>query len=340
HTLAQLGYTSLSQVIGRSDLLKTRDDIQFPKSTSLDLHSLVAHPIPCIEYTHDPTVSSQADLEQLNSYKSIDDNLLERAELQHAITHHGEFAFDGLISNTDRTIGARISGEIAKIHGDNNFAGNIRLNFNGSAGQSFGAFNIQNLHLTLTGESNDYVGKSMSGGEIVVKPFADTKYNTWENVIIGNTCLYGATGGALYVAGQAGERFAIRNSGALAVVEGAGDHCCEYMTGGTAIILGKVGRNFAAGMTGGLAYVYDETNTVPTLFNDDEGKILQRLPLNIATLVLRHIEKHYQLTGSLRAQFIIENWDECSQKFWQVVPPAEAAAIDTIHLQANVNNIR
>lgn len=340
HTLAQLGYTSLSQVIGRSDLLKTRDDIQFPKSTSLDLHSLLAHPIPCIEYTHDPTVSPQ-NAENLNSiHKTIDDGLLEKPELLHAITHHAEFSHDGTISNIDRTVGARISGVIAKLHGDGGFAGKLQLNFTGSAGQSFGAFNIHNLHLTLTGESNDYVGKSMSGGQIVVKPLADTKYDTWDNVIIGNTCLYGATGGALYAAGQAGERFAIRNSGALAIVEGAGDHCCEYMTGGTAIILGKVGRNFAAGMTGGLAYVYDENNSVPSLFNDDEGKILQRIPLNVTNIVLRHIEDHLRLTGSLRAKFIIENWDECSQKFWQVVPPAEASSIDTLHLQHNVNNLR
>jgi glutamate synthase (ferredoxin) len=149
-------------------------------------------------------------------------------------------------------------------------------------------------------------------------------------VLAGNTCLYGATGGALYVAGQAGERFAVRNSGATAVIEGAGDHCCEYMTGGTVVILGSVGRNFAAGMTGGLAYVLDEHETVESLLNGDEGKRLQRLTTSAAASLKRFLEEHLSFTGSLRAQMILENWQEYLPQFWQVVPLAELQHPDAL----------
>ncbi len=226
HSLAQLGYRSLDEIIGRNDLLKVRD-VALPKSGPLNLNLLID---PVSRRSSEET-NGQGDAEKVIQDLSIDEELLSHRDVMQAINENSEYSLNSTICNTDRAVGAALSGEIALRHGDYGFGGRIALNFVGSAGQSFGAFNIQNLHLSLTGESNDYVGKSMCGGQIVIKPAADALFNSWENVIIGNTCLYGATGGMLFAAGQAGERFAIRNSGATAVIEGAGDHCCEYMTG-------------------------------------------------------------------------------------------------------------
>ncbi len=172
--------------------------------------------------------------------------------------------------NTDRTVvGARLAGAVAKQYGNTGFSGQITLNFHGSVGQSFGAFNLPGITLNLEGEANDYVGKGMHGGEIVIKPSAAATYDPAKNVIIGNTCLYGATGGSLFARGLAGERFAVRNSSGKAVIEGAGDHCCEYMTGGVVVVLGPVGCNVGAGMTGGLAYFLDEDGSFPTKVNPE-----------------------------------------------------------------------
>ena len=326
-SLAQLGYKSLAEIIGRNDLLKRRD-VALSKSAALNLDLLLNRPnrsTSALALQKEANDHAEMKKSLETQIMSIDDRLLEIDQLRQSIEEHGQFSATSTICNTDRTVGAGISGTIALRHGDFGFNGKIELNFKGSAGQSFGAFNIQNLHLKLSGESNDYVGKGMSGGEIVIEPAENATFNSWENVIIGNTCLYGATGGRLFAAGQAGERFAIRNSGAVAVVEGAGDHCCEYMTGGIVVVLGRVGRNFAAGMTGGLAYVFDEYGEVPALFNGDEGKHLQRMTDSAAESTRQLIEMHCQLTGSLRAQFILSNWQECRFKFLQVVPPAEIA---------------
>jgi glutamate synthase (ferredoxin) len=228
------------------------------------------------------------------------------------------------VVNTDRTIGTRIAGAIASLYGDNGFEGQINLNFKGSVGQSFGAFNLPGMFLTLEGEANDYVGKGMHGGEIIIKPPADATYNPAQNVIIGNTCLYGATGGVLFAQGLAGERFAVRNSKGTAVIEGAGDHCCEYMTGGTIVVLGKVGRNVAAGMTGGLAYFLDEDGMFPELVNREIVK-LQRVITSSGEKQLQELIKaHAERTDSQKAKMILENWQQFLPKFWQLVPPSEA----------------
>src|SRR5690606_21430600 len=180
------------------------------------------------------------------------------ADLADAIERATSGSFHYPIGNVDRAIGARLSGMIARRHGNTGMAGApIQVDLSGSAGQSFGAFNAGGLHLRLTGEANDYVGKGMAGGRLVLRPPPGSTFEPRFTPILGNTCLYGATGGELYASGRAGERFAVRNSGAVAVVEGAGDHCCEYMTGGTVVVLGRTGLNFGAGFTGGLAYVLD-----------------------------------------------------------------------------------
>jgi len=184
----------------------------------------------------------------------------------------GKFSKELEINNPNRSVCARIAGEVAEKHGDKGFegkGGELNLTFVGSAGQSFGAFMIPSMNVTLKGQSNDYVGKSMCGGNLVIIPDEKFKADTQRNTIIGNTCFYGATGGNAFIAGRAGERLAVRNSGANIVTEGAGDHCCEYMTGGRVVVLGKVGRNLGAGMTGGLSYIYDYSGNFEDKVNKD-----------------------------------------------------------------------
>ncbi|MEO1523229.1 MAG: glutamate synthase subunit alpha, partial [Cyanobacteria bacterium J06633_2] len=222
------------------------------------------------------------------------------------------------------TIGARLSGAIAKKYGNSGFEGQITLHLSGSAGQSFGAFILPGMTLRLTGESNDYVGKGMHGGEIIIMPPSDAPYDFAENVVIGNTCLYGATGGVLFANGQAGERFAVRNSKGQAVIEGAGDHCCEYMTGGVVVVLGHAGRNVGAGMTGGLAYFFDEDGSFPDKVNREIVKI-QRVSTAAGESQLKSlIEAHLERTNSAKAKDILDHWSTSLSKFWQVVPPSEA----------------
>ena len=202
--------------------------------------------------------------------------------------------------------------------------GEITLQFKGAAGQSFGAFNLPGMKLILAGEANDYVGKGMHGGEIIITPPQDATYDFASNVIVGNTCLYGATGGELYANGRAGERFAVRNSMAQAVIEGAGDHCCEYMTGGLIVVLGEVGRNVGAGMTGGLGYFLDENNTFPSKVNPEIVKFQRVVSQEGATQLKEMIENHVEKTGSPKGKAILQDWDKYLGKFWQVVPPSEA----------------
>jgi glutamate synthase (ferredoxin) len=316
--LAHLGYRSLQEIIGRADLLTVRDNIQLTKTQVLNLDCL----------THLPETREQRDWlthEVVHSNGPVlDDRLLSDPELQAAIRNQGSVTQTHPIVNTDRTVGARLAGAIAQRYGDSGFEGQITLNFHGSAGQSFGAFNLPGMIFNLVGEANDYVGKGMHGGEIIIKPPVTATYSPSENVIIGNTCLYGATGGTLYANGQAGERFAVRNSKAQAVIEGAGDHCCEYMTGGVVVVLGKAGRNVGAGMTGGLAYFLDEDGRFPGKVNPEIVKV-QRVSTAAGEQQLHAlIAAHADRTGSPKAQQILEHWPDYLPQFWQVVPPSEA----------------
>ncbi len=254
----------------------------------------------------------------------IDDELLADASIQAAINQQSTVSKTVSIVNTDRTVGTRLAGAIASKYGDSGFQGQINLNFRGSVGQSFGAFNLPGMILTLMGEANDYVGKGMHGGQIIIKPPADATYDPSQNVIVGNTCLYGATGGALFANGLAGERFAVRNSKGIAVIEGAGDHCCEYMTGGVIVVLGKVGRNVAAGMTGGLGYFLDEDGLFPELVNKSIVKIQRVITKAGEKQLYELIQTHQQTTGSPKAEMILANWSEFLPRFWQLVPPSES----------------
>lgn len=315
--LAQLGYKSLNDVIGRADLLKQRENAPIAKTATLNLDCLTQLP---------DTRSDRSWLQHEAVHSNgpvLDDTLLQDGEVQAAIAEQTHLTKAAAVINTDRTVGARVAGTIAKQYGNTGFGGQLTFNFTGPVGQSFGAFNLPGMILNLSGEANDYVGKGMHGGEIVITPPAAATYAPAENVIIGNTCLYGATGGYLFANGQAGERFAVRNSTAQAVVEGTGDHCCEYMTGGVIVVLGRSGRNVGAGMTGGLAYFLDEDGSFPEKVNPEIVK-LQRVVTQAGERQLKElIEAHADRTGSPKAKAILANWTAYLPQFWQVVPPSE-----------------
>ena len=223
------------------------------------------------------------------------------------------------IGNGDRTVGARLGGRIGKEFGLDAPPGRVRARFEGVAGQSFGAFLAAGVELELTGEANDYVGKGMSGGRIVVRPPAD---DAGDPCLLGNTVLYGATGGELFCAGSAGERLAVRNSGAVAVVEGVGDHACEYMTSGTVVILGRHGVNLGAGMSGGEVYVHDPEERLPLRVNE-QLVAASRIELRDTDPLRDLLERHLRYTGSTRAKELLARWDEAAAEFWHVVPEGE-----------------
>ncbi|MNI39203.1 Glutamate synthase [NADPH] large chain [compost metagenome] len=224
------------------------------------------------------------------------------------------------VKNTDRTIGTMLSNEISKLYGSEGLPDNtINFKFEGSAGQSFGAFSTKGLSFELQGEANDYVGKGLSGAQLAIYPVAESALVPEDNIIIGNVALFGATSGHLFVNGQAGERFAVRNSGATAVVEGVGDHGCEYMTGGRALILGATGRNFAAGMSGGIAWIYDINEDFRENCNQ-EMVDLDPLESEDEIAIIALLKRHILLTNSRRADFILQNWSREKNKFIKVFP--------------------
>ncbi len=332
--LAKLGYTSLKEIVGRSDLLTQRTDVKLTKLESLNLDCLINLPDTKSDRSwlnHGETAHSNGPV--------LDDELLADGEIQAAIANQTDLDKSFKIVNTDRTTGGRIAGVIAKQYGNSGLASQLNLEFNGSAGQSFGAFNLPGMNLNLIGEANDYVGKGMRGGEIRIKPHSDHTFDPAQNAIVGNTCLYGATGGFLFVNGQAGERFGVRNSGAKAVVEGVGDHCCEYMTGGVIVVLGKTGRNVGAGMTGGLAYFLDEEHSFHARLSKENLKV-QRVTTIAGERQLKDlIQSTGERTDSPKAKAILANWSHYLPLFWQVVPPSEAnapEASDEVLVAANV----
>ncbi|CAI9099640.1 OLC1v1036493C2 [Oldenlandia corymbosa var. corymbosa] len=316
-TLAQLGYEKLDDVIGRTDLLRARD-VSLMKTQHLDLGYILSN-------VGLPKLSSTAIRNQdvHTNGPVLDDKLLSDLQISDAIENEKVVDKTVEIYNVDRAVCGRIAGVVAKKYGDTGFAGQLNITFVGSAGQSFACFLIPGMNIRLVGEANDYVGKGMAGGELVVTPVENTGFCPEDATIVGNTCLYGATGGQVFVRGKAGERFAVRNSLAQAVVEGTGDHCCEYMTGGCVVVLGKVGRNVAAGMTGGLAYILDEDDTLIPKVNKEIVKI-QRVVAPVGQMQLKSlIESHVEKTGSTKGSEILKDWDKYLALFWQLVPPSE-----------------
>ena len=242
---------------------------------------------------------------------------------QKAVDDGEEVTLDYAVKNTDRAVTTMLSGLIARKYGEAGLPpGTVNIKFKGSAGQSFGAFAVRGLNIRLEGECNDYFGKGLSGGRISILPpsRSNDDFRAEDNIIAGNTGLYGATSGELYVNGKVGERFGVRNSGAVAVIEGAGDHCCEYMTGGRVVVLGKTGRNFAAGMSGGVAYVYDPDHTFDYFCNMDMVELSLIEDSISRKELLELIRQHYLHTGSALAGRLLDDWHRCLDDFIQVVP--------------------
>ncbi|PMG47054.1 glutamate synthase large subunit [Vibrio lentus] len=312
--LAELGVEKLTDLIGRTDLLEAVQGLT-AKQSKLDLSSILEAPVsPEGHPLFWTEPNAPFDKAQLN--QQILDDAIDAIEKRQSTSLYYN------VINTDRSIGARISGEIAKRYGNQGMAGSpIKLYLDGTAGQSFAVWNAGGVELYLTGDANDYVGKGMAGGKVVIKPHQGTAFTCNEATIIGNTCLYGATGGKLFAAGTAGERFGVRNSGTVAVIEGAGDNACEYMTGGIVAILGATGVNFGAGMTGGFAYVMDKNEDFQGRVNNESVEALSLSDLFIHQEHLRGlIAEHLEETGSVHAEAILANFDEWIPKFYLVKP--------------------
>ncbi len=314
--LAQMGFRSLDEIVGRADLLTRKTaNTNNAKVAKIDLARLTYFPTEASKYA----IRSGARREDERLLNVMDKELI--ADSAEAIESLTPVESTRVITNTDRSVGAMLSGEIAKRYGNAGLPANtINCTFTGSAGQSFGAFLSAGVTFQLEGDSNDYLGKGLSGGQIIVCPSVGSTFAPEENVIAGNTLLYGATSGEVFINGRVGERFCVRNSGATAVAEGAGDHCCEYMTGGCAVILGSVGRNFAAGMSGGVAYVWDVSQTFDFFCNME----MVELSLVDDTADRKELKdllrKHVQYTGSPLAQRLLDTWSESVEQFIKVTP--------------------
>ncbi|RLD79536.1 MAG: glutamate synthase subunit alpha, partial [Bacteroidetes bacterium] len=312
--MAEIGVKKFDDLVGRKDWLKIREDIDHPKASKLDLNPLI-------------TLSKES------KYNSLFNNSEQHHKLEHvldndlirlsnkAIQNKEKLWLTKEIGNTDRSIGTMLSGEIAKKYGAAGLPKNtINGNFYGSSGQSFGAFLVSGLSFRLEGDANDYLGKGISGGRIVIVPPATATIKAEKNIIVGNTVLYGATGGSLYVNGIAGERFCVRNSGAKAVVEGVGDHGCEYMTGGRVVVLGTTGRNFAAGMSGGIAYVLDINDDFAYFCNQDMVELSKLTDYEDVKELQGLIARHHLHTKSKVAEKVLVNWEQYISKFVKVQP--------------------
>ncbi len=312
-TMAYLGFRTINEMVGRAQFLKKRENINHWKAKKIDFTDILH-----VE-RNEPGQSLYNTEEQDHGMAMILDwGLLKQSKL--ALDSKTPVFGTFKVKNTDRTIGTMLSNEISKLYGSEGLPDNtINFKFEGSAGQSFGAFSTKGLSFELQGEANDYVGKGLSGAQLAIYPVAESALVPEDNIIIGNVALFGATSGHLFVNGQAGERFAVRNSGATAVVEGVGDHGCEYMTGGRALILGATGRNFAAGMSGGIAWIYDINEDFRENCNQ-EMVDLDPLESEDETAIIALLKRHILLTNSRRADFILQNWSREKNKFIKVFP--------------------
>ena len=311
--MAELGFSTVDEMIGQADVLKMRSDIDHWKTKTLDLSPV------CFKEPADETIGIYCSIDQDHELElALDWKILETAKpaLEDATPVKAEFD----IININRSVGAILSNEISKVYGSKGLPeGTIYVKLRGSAGQSFGAFGAKGIRFELEGEANDYFGKGLSGAQLIVYPDRTANFTPEEHIIIGNVAFYGATSGEAYIRGQAGERFCVRNSGAKAVVEGVGDHGCEYMTGGIAVILGETGRNFAAGMSGGIAYVYDKEGNFSDYCNKELIDFDEMEYEDIATLN-ELIEKHYKYTNSTVAKAILDDWKNALSNFVKVMP--------------------
>jgi len=320
--MASLGVRRMDDLIGRVELLQRVERAETPRSSLLDLSAILTSPAS--------TGESRRRTVERNTRPgivSLDAEILAQQDAAPKVF---------TIGNHHLTVGARIAGDLAREYGNQGPGTPLRLRFRGSAGQSFGAFTLPRMHLHLEGEANDHVGKGLCGGEIVIRPFRGAAYASGFHALLGNTALYGATSGRLFAAGSAGDRFAVRNSGAVAVIEGAGDHCCEYMTGGVVVVLGSVGRNFAAGMSNGIAYVLDERVELEARCNL-EMVAISGLNSMDERVLRKLIQQHFHKTGSARARLILGQWEASRALFRKVAPPPPAvieSVSPVVHLQS------
>ena len=337
--MAQLGMRKFDELIGRVDLLDTRKGIDHWKAQGLDFSKVFALPdVPAKEPRHQTLTQDHG----LGS--ALDHILMEKSEP--ALERGEKVSFIVPIRNVNRTAGAMLSGEVAMRYGHTGLPDDtIHIQLNGTAGQSFAAFLAHGITFDLVGDANDYVGKGLSGGRVIVRASHEFRGDTSQNIIVGNTVLYGAIEGEAFFNGVAGERFAVRNSGSVAVVEGTGDHGCEYMTGGTVVVLGNTGRNFAAGMSGGVAYVYDEDGLFEKRCNTSMATLEKVLPsaqqisampksawhapVNVKEggerqtdeqILKTLIERHFRYTGSERAKALLADWEKARTRFIKVLP--------------------
>jgi len=323
--MSKLGFRTINEMVGRMDKLDIKKAVDHWKARKLDLSPML----------HMPKVPANVGTRKMKEQdhglgKALDNQLLALAK--EALESRKPVKINLPIRNANRTVGTMLGAELTRRYGGDGLPDDtIHVDFKGSAGQSFGAFLPNGITMNLEGDSNDYFGKGLSGGKLVVYPPASAGFAAEENIIVGNVSLYGATGGEAFIRGVGGERFAVRNSGATAVIEGVGDHGCEYMTRGTVVILGRTGRNFAAGMSGGIAYVLDE-----------DGDFEQRCNLGMVALesfadadeektVRGLIEKHAQITGSTRAAKILKDWKLYRDKFRKVMPLEYRRALEAIN---------
>ena len=313
--MAQLGFRTVNEMVGRVDKLETGSAIDHWRNTKgIDLTDLLVKP-----EAPDSVARCHCEDQDHGLERALDHELIARS--QRALSHREPVTFESPISNANRTVGTMLSGEIAQRYGEDGLPDDtINVTFTGSAGQSFGAFLAKGIAFTLEGDSNDYFGKGVSGGRLVVAPPRQSTFVAEENIIIGNVALYGATGGEVFIRGLAGERFGVRNSGAHAVIDGVGDHGCEYMTNGRVIVLGPTGRNFAAGMSGGIAYVLDEAGDFDMRCNQELVDLEPVVEPEDIEELRAMIQKHRKYTGSANAARVLDDWDAFLTKFVKVYP--------------------
>ena len=312
--MAKLGVRSVRELVGRTDLIRQKEGLQGNKS------KIVLDKILYQNSTED-CVFDETSVYDFKLENELDEKLLANVKgLKAAIKNGTKLSLDAKVTNINRTFGTLIGSEITKYHHEGLAEDTITINCEGAGGQSFGAFASAGLTINLVGDSNDYFGKGLSGGKLILKAPKNASYNAEENIIVGNVALYGATSGEAYIAGMAGERFSVRNSGAKTVVEGVGEHGCEYMTGGVAVILGPTGKNFAAGMSGGIAFVYDENNCLYKNLNK-EMVLMEKIVNKADKEILKDmLEKHYKYTDSLKAKAILDDFENSLPKFKKIIP--------------------
>jgi glutamate synthase domain-containing protein 3 len=326
--MAELGVPTFNDLVGRVEWLRQRPVPGHPKANKLNLSRLLVN----VSRDNDSQPRYNTwDRNDPPGGRRLDDSILQDA--REAVNDQLPLSLSYRVKNTNRAVGTKLSGEIAYLWGEHGLGeGTIELNLQGSAGQSLGAFLSPGVKIALVGEANDYVGKGMSGGEISIRPVSNHLFVAHENSIVGNTCLYGATGGRFFAAGRAGERFAVRNSGVVAVIEGVGDHCCEYMTGGKVVVLGRTGKNFGAGMTGGMAFVLDRDDAFGRNLNR-ELVVAERLTDEADIVLLKGlIYTHLEKTESQRARDILAEWNNFQPNFWTIRPTQPVAKAPSVSL--------